>query len=407
VVSTRFNIYPYIETLLATIAYIAIGLYFHPNDPLFIHAMVPFLTILFIVITLFYGQKRGLLSLLLISVILYFHYHADFIPLVLVYLLLILILGQFYHHWHKRYTKSQQEYAYASQRLEELSHAFYTLKISHDTLEKNYALQPHSLRSSIKTLESYYFKEGSHYENFLHLIAQSFQVQGSLLALQQTDDTYQTVASLEETKKLNIQDPLVQKAIQSQETSYVQGHDAKESLYLVVVPVKNHHHEVIALLAIDKMPFLDFNQNNIISIAILFAYFIDQVKLWQHLKTQGATKMSEDALFSYRHHTMQRLNEDYGSASSMLIFKSQDALLHQQLLDVLNKSIRALDILQAFQIEETYIIKVLLPFSAKEATHAMVSKTLDNPLLQNKQVPYMIFDITQKTLIQRYIEESI
>jgi hypothetical protein len=400
------NLHLDIETFLITAAYIALGIYFYPQDPLFLDTKIPFLILLFIVITLYYGLQRGLLSLFLISIPLYIYYHDRFVTLILVHLFLVLVLGQFYHYWFTRYIKLQKEYSYTNSRLDELSHAFYTLKISHDSLEKSYALKPHSIRSAIKSLESLYFNNESHYENFLHIISQSFQAQGSILAIKKKRD-FETVASLEEGKNLQLKDPLVQKALQTHEINYIKGDDIYESLYLIVIPIKDQKEDIVALLAIDKMPFLEFNQNNIISISILFSYFIDQVKLWEEIKFQGDSIVNDKTLFNNRYNTMKKLYENYNTNSSLVIFKSNNIIEHRQLIDVLESKLRVLDSMDVFKIEKTYIVKILVPFSSKESTKLMINKILNNHLLKNREIEHMIFNMDDEQLIKKYIKEKL
>ena len=400
------TIFPYIETIIITLAYIAVGIYFFPKDPLIIDSAVSFLPIILTIITLFNGSKHGILALVLTSVLLYFYYHQDMITLFLSHLLLVLILGQFYHYWYNKNRKSEQEYLFSKQRLEELSNAFYTLKISHNILEKNYALKPQSLRASIKELSREHFKNNFNYEDFLHLLNREFHAQGLIMA-ELKNGSFHTIASIEENKILQVNDPLVQKAIQTQETSYIsEAVDKINSLYLTVIPIKDNHDRVIAILAIDKMPFLDFNQNNIINIAIVFSYFMDQIKLWKQIKSQGFNDLSPNALFTHSFNRMEHLQKEYGTNSCVIVFKTKDDYIEQKLTTVLNSLLRGLDVHYAFNEYTKNTIVLLLPFSPKETAANIIENILEKSKLKSEEFEYMTFDIEQKKSVFRYIEEK-
>jgi hypothetical protein len=343
----------------------------------------------------------------MVSIVFYFYYFENFVTLTLVHLLLVLVLGQFFHYWYNKLRKVDAEFSYTKQRLEELSNAFYTLKISHDTLEKSYAVQPHSLRLSIKELESLFYKDSSHYENFLRLIGQTFYAQESLIALKQ-NGTFETVASIEEKKTLKLNDPLVKKTLDSKETSYISKDTKNESLYLAVIPTKDKDDNIVALLAIDYMPFSDFNENNIISIAILFSYFINKVQLWKKFKKDGVKNIDKNTYFLHSYEIMSSLQKEYNTSSSVIIFKTKSLLTKHALTERLDITLRGLDIYQDKSTNKQYIIKLFLPFTAKSATNSILNKILSSHnLSDNNNIEYLTFGIEQDSLINQYIKGEV
>lgn len=396
----------YIEAIVATVIYIAIGLYFNLSDPLFIDTTVPFLSLLLIILTLFHGLRGGLISLVLVSFVLYRYYFDEGLTLFLSHLLLILILDQFYYYWNRELKKAKAEFDYTNQRLEELSNAFYTLKISHDILEKSYTLKPHSLRSSMSILEELYFKNDSYYKNFLLLLAKSFHVEGSLLALLE-NESFRTVASFKDKKELDLNDALVESAINTKETSYVGDEDIdNNSLYLAVIPIKNRDNTITDILAIDKLPFTEFNQDNIISIAILFSYFTDQVKIWDQLKKRGEESVSQHALFLHTYESVEKLQETYNSNSSVIIIKIKDSLILERMVNTLNMHLRGLDKYEIHEQNGTHVITLLLPITPKESCTEIINTILMKAKVDEHSIDFMYFNILQKALIQRYISEE-
>jgi len=398
-------IFSYIETIVITLVYISIGIYFFPKDPLILHSDIPFLSILLIVITLFNGSKHGVVSLVLVGSMFYLDYHQDMLSLFLSHLLLVLILGQFYHYWYNKNEKSLHESAFTKKRLKELSHAFYALKISHNILEKSYALKPQSLRTSIKELESLYFKDELNYEDFLNLISKEFHLQGVAIA-ELKNDTFNTLASTSKHKTLNLKDLLVEKTLQSGEASYInQVEDMKNNLYIAIIPIKNEDDIITNLLAIENMPFLEFNQNTIINIAIIFSYFIDQQKLWKEIKELGFDRLNSDALFTHSYNFALNLQKRYKTASSVIVIKAKDDFIQEKLIYLLEKELRGLDKYFTLGDYKNTII-ILLPLSPKDATLNIIENVSKKSKLKNDDFSYMSFDIEQKKLIYRYIKET-
>ncbi len=398
-------IFSYVETIVITLAYICIGIYFFPKDPLILDSDIPFLSILLIIITLFNGSKHGVVSLVLVGSIFYLDYHQDMLSLFLSHLLLVLILGQFYHYWYNKNEKSLQESIFTTKRLKELSHAFYALKISHNILEKSYALKPQSLRASIKELENLYFKGKLNYEDFLNLISKEFHLQGAVIA-ELKNGTFKTLASNSKYKTLNLKDLLVEKTLQSGEASYIsQLEELENNLYLAVIPIKNEDDIITNLLAIENMPFLDFNQDTIINISIIFSYFVDQQKLWRDIKELGFKRVNDDALFTHSYNFALNLQKKYKTASSVIVIKAKDDFAKEKLTSLLKRELRGLD--KYFTLGDyTNTIIILLPLSPKDTALNIIENISKKSKLKDDEFSYMSFDIEQKKLIYRYIKEN-
>jgi len=389
---------PYFETLVVTIIYIAISYYFSPSDPLLIGGKIPFLVILFTIVTLLNGVKNGLFSLFLVSLVLIKYYHSSYLEYILFYLILVLILGQFYHNWFDKTTQLENTSNYTYRRLNEINSAFYALKISHDSLEKSYALKPKSIRSSFKELEQLYFKDGSHFENFLHFITKTYNIEGAVIAVKKGNN-FQTVAAFKDDHTFKMDDPLVKNALRFEKTSYISQEENSNSSYLVVIPTKKDNEEVTSILAIKKMPFLEFHKNNIVCITILFSYFMDQLKLWKHIKDRGGKEINLNQIFNYHYDNLLSLKSNHNIDSSMIIIKSNNELAQKKIENVLKTSLRTLD---KYKIENK-IAHILLPLTNTHIADVIIRKIQDK--VENQKLEYLVFGINQEKLISQYIKE--
>ncbi len=397
-----------LESITITLLYILIGFYFFPSDPLLIDSKIPLIVILLTIITLFHGTKYGLVALSLLGSVSYFLYHPYPIVQLLSYLILVLILGQFYHYWFKTRESMQAVATYTQRRLNELNHAFYTLKLSHDTMKNSYVLKSMSMRSAFEEIQNFYAKDGSHYQRFLHLLTHAYRVEDGTIALLKDDDYY-IVASIKKEstldsikqQTLDLDDPLIQHTLESGETSYVSQLDDKKTPYLAVIPMTNQNRTVTALLTIEKMPFLEFNDDNMIAISILFSYFIDQVTLHTRMSQHN---MRREQLFAYRFNELYSLKKRYNIDSTMIILKIDDELILKRVKEVLEGSLRALDEYQVSKEPNQFIVFILLPLTPIDSSIVIVDKL--KQALMHKKFEYMGFEIQQKPLMLRYIEES-
>jgi len=392
---------PYFETAFVTILFIGIGVYFHPSDPLFIKNIVPILTIILIFITLFYGTRRGLLSLLLLSPIYYNYYHENMVLLFLTNLLIVLILGQFYHYWNLKYHKEKFSHSYKNDKLNELSNAFYTLKISHDILEKSYAIKPYSIRSSLKELKKFSFDKDTHYKDFLNLIENSFHVENAIVAISDKNG-FKSISSTDDKSSLDLTDSLVQKSIELKESVYVSSSSFEdESKYLVVIPVINSSNNIVALLAIDKIPFSDFNQDNIISISILLSYFMDQVNIYNN-QSNDNKEFSDKNNFIYEFNRVYELKKEYSIDSTMIVFKSTNTLVTKQIEDSIKRELRSLDKYLFTKVGKKDVFLILLPITPKESSEYIIKKISSKYNMGKDMYEVMSFGIEQRDIIHEY-----
>ncbi len=207
----------------------------------------------------------------------------------------------------------------------------------------------------------------------------------------------------EKKKKFHSKDPLVQEALESEETAYISASTEQESHYLAVIPYKDEEDNITALLAIEKMPFLDFNQDTIISVAILFTYFIHQRKLVEYIKVKGDTALTSAQRFTYNYEKLYELHQRFSTPSATIVFKCKDDLSLHKLGDFLSHSLRALD---QFQVQKEYphTALLLLPLTTTDAAKAIVQKV--NQTRQAEDIDAMIFEVDQKSQMLQYIKEN-
>ena len=393
-----------IETLIITLIYLSIGYFFFPNNPLLLDAKIPIIPILLTIITLYHGSKFGLLSLFIISTTLVVFYHSFDIYPILSNLVLLLILGQFYHHWNKKLEKLEAKNKYIKSRLDEMQHSFYTLKVSHDIIKSSYILKPKSIRSAFKQLSKISKVDSLAFEHFFNLIYDTYNVQEAIIAGSK-NGKWSTISTRggDQNREFDIKDPLVQETIETSQTSYVSTLSEKSSNYLAVITFKDEQDNIKALLAIEKMPFLNFNKDTIISISILFTHFLHTLRMIEYLKTKDDSSLTPSQKFTYNFEKLFDLYQKFNIQSSIIIFKCNDDLSLHKLQDQAEKSLRSLD---QFEVPKEYPNSaiLLLPLTTTDAAKIILQKI--NHSFDKKFIETMIFNIDQKSQMLKYIKEN-
>ena len=394
----------FFETLIITFIYLSIGYLFFPNDPLILDAKIPVIPILLTIITLYHGAKFGLLSLLIICAVLSLFYQSFDLYPILSNLILLLILGQFYHYWNKKFEKLEAINDYTKNRLDEMQHSFYTLKISHDILKNSYVLKPKSIRSSFKKISKMSKVDNLAFEQFFNIIYEAYNIQEAIIAGYK-NGKWTTISKRgeDQNREFDIKDPLVQETLENSQTSYISTLSEKESKYLSVIPFKDEQDNIKAILAIEKMPFLNFNQDTVISISILFTHFLHQLRIIEYLNTKGDTSLTSSQKFTYNFEKLLELYNRFNIDSSIIIFKCNDKLSLYKLKDKLEKSLRSIDQFKILK-EYPYNVILLLPLTTTDGAKSMQEKI--KPLLDKNSIESMAFSINEKSLMLKYIKEN-
>ena len=150
--------YPWAETITITTLFFVVGVLTHPEDPLLTRGAFPWSIFAIILIAMRYGSSEAFASSVALHAAAGLHaYFTDTglwpLPLDFSLGLLIcsLLLGEFRDTWEQKTEKIERSNEYRQARLEEFTHSYHVLKISHDALEQAHAGKRNSMRSALLT----------------------------------------------------------------------------------------------------------------------------------------------------------------------------------------------------------------------------------------------------------------
>ncbi len=429
VLSEFIHKYAYAETIVVVSLFLLIGYYVDPNDICLLNADIPYVILILTLITLFHGFESGILALTIISIVMWYFYPTFNYIVFLTFLLMTLLLSQFHFYWMVRLKKAEVDASYKSSKLAELSRAFYSLKISHDQLEKNYVVKPMSIRNAVNHIlrlneelahdDTIKEKQKAFNRNLLELLEKSFNLTiGYVIYLEHepVNDFKKGELGLvsigtEDPKKAHevIEDYIVDKSIarkapvyisdESGEPTTTHSHNGK---YLASIPALIND-KIVSLLVIEKMPFMFFNREYLTSMTIIHEYFTLETHKTVQLVDFTEVELIDDKEFKFEIYRMKKLYEQFKVNSVLLVLRTESELRAIRLMDKLDRMLRSLDMLHLVKYKERYFITMLLPMNDKSSAIGLLNRlrnTLEDE--KDKKFDHMIFNMRQLHLLNKY-----
>lgn len=405
----KLHQYAYLETFVFVFGYIGIGYLINPDDICILNGKIAYILILLSIITLFHGFESGMIAITIFAFSIYFGYDEFQYTQFFNAFMMTLIFGEFHYYWKRKLIKSKADTDYNALKLNELSRAFYTLKISHDQLEKNYVTRPMSLRNSMLDIKNLRGSKKEKFEQFLIILEKSFSVidadivydNKSALSLEQNN--IKIIASSNQSDNVRMDDKLLEKCFNIQKPVFVSDEDIEKSDYVAIIPAIDYNY-IVALLLIKDIPFMSFNKENLTSIAILFEYFLDEIEKEDFLSKHNEVQFIVDESYRYEYLRMVDMYKLHNIDSSTIVIKTQDEIAVKKLYTLIEKLLRSLDMVTLIQKDGNFFISILFPLADKSASDGFFHRLKLNAKdinLDMKGLEYLTFSSKE---IQTYIK---
>ncbi len=426
--------YAYVETLIIVGIYLLIGFFINPDDICMLNDEISYILILLAIITLFHGFENGVLTLGILAVAMWYFYPFFQYTEFLIALLMTMIFAEFHYYWTQKIKDAQINADYRGDKLDELSKAFYSLKISHDQLEKNYVIKPMSIRNSIEYIinkneiidskSEIVDKRKEYYKNFLELLEKSFSVNSAVIIYNSEEDLesyleYKNAALVlsSTTEELELEqlfsDYLIDKAIGRSTAIFISDIAGEPTIatdnnsdFIAAIPTV-YDGKVIAVLAIKKMPFMAFNREMLTSISILLDYFSVEINKKNTLSYYDEIDIVQDEIFRFEYHRLKGLYEKYKVNSIILVLRIKSELQSVRIYEKIEKMLRSLDMVTMVEENGIYYIVLLFPLHDNSAALGYLNRLinfLDEE--QDKNFNHMTFDLSQTELLNKYLRED-
>ena len=391
----------WLETWLLSGLAIALGYWLTPDDPLMVDGSFPWPVMAPLLLGMRYGFMRGLVSAVLpiLALIAYHRYGYGLYPempasFIVGVLISGMLVGEFRDIWERRLERLDMANDYRQLRLDEFTRAHYILRISHDRLEQRVAGSDQSLRSSLVGLRNQLRRlpRGNDplvalAEPVLSLLAQygAFRTAG-LYRVSEGLVAPAPLSAVGEVGPMSGQDLLMRMCLQRGELVSIReqllerGEHRQHSQYQLCVPLIDTEGRILAVLAVEQMPFFAFNDRVFGLLAILAGHIADLILndpktlQLQDLDSQEFSKNLKRSLIDAQRH---------GLDASLFALEVTDSSHSDELLRLIEGSRRGLDLqLKVINQRANTCVLVLLPLTSSEGAQGYLFRL--NTLLSER-----------------------
>jgi polysaccharide biosynthesis protein PelD len=382
----------WIEITLIPIAAALLGWMVRPGDPTLSGEEFPWQWLAPVLVALRYGVWPGLFGSAILLINGWIAAHEGLVPAnwssapLFGGGLLVLICGEFSDVWHDRTRRMEETYLYVTERLSRLTKRHLLLNLSHDRLEQEMLARPGSLRDALvgmRTLALQKSPEQSRLpgaQELLLLLSQYVNIEAaSVYTVQEKNGVFALgtlVASLGDPADLSPDDELITLALESGNLAHIAVDDTglkHRSDQLVVAPLIAGEQEVIGVLAVNRMPFLSLNSENLQMLLVLLGYYADNLGSAPGVASIHRQMPGMPFLFAQELARMMNLHSTIGMDSHLVVMRCRGRRSHE-IVDSFLRIKRGLDLYWKTVVQDQPVLVVLLPFASISATDGFLER---------------------------------
>ncbi len=291
------------------------------------------------------------------------------------------LIGELASNWRQRALRAEAQGAYLKHRLKEFSNEYHVLKLSHGQLEAHLAGQRMSLRGALQKLRPALVtrdasREAS--EELMAVFAQfcSVQVAGLYLLSSDTVIDPEPLAVLGGMGQLPRFDPLLRLALAERELVSLKI-DSEDKVInsdglLAVAPIVDSAGRVHAVLAVQDMHFMAFQQDNLDKLALLAASIGDRIAHNGRLDEGPAEHFFAEV------DTALRFVSSHSVDASLLVARLPKTEQGEIVAEALSSDLRSLDCgwrVPSLQSEEdSLLVAVLMPLTNRASAGEWINR---------------------------------
>lgn len=400
------------ETTVLSILFLSITYLTNKHDPLMIKEDINILLIFTSVITLFYGLIGGLITVIITGFFIYKLYNPFPVNYFINILLFMLIFSEFHYFWQRKIKKYQGEIDFLNLKFSELTKAFYSLKLSHDQMEKIYITKVKSLRNIINDIKKLYsIKPENAYEELFSIIVKNYGIRKASLLIWK-NNSFNKVVDINSPGEINFSSPVLKDAIEKKKPVYLSEYKDLRKDYLAVIPGNNSSDRTILIMIIEDISFINYTKENILAIWVILNYFADFITSFDETSELIKKYPSCPDEFLIEIKRVSYLRKKLGTKSTILLIKvNKDELSIQNIAQFIELKIRSSDII----CTKSRFIFVLFPLSHYVNIVSIVDKLKseirNNFIMQEGDISFMVFDVLEdekKTIdyLSEFIEKN-
>ncbi|HEX7682403.1 MAG TPA: PelD GGDEF domain-containing protein [Trinickia sp.] len=380
-----------VESIGVTAAVLALAWAIDRGDPLLLHGAFPWVWLVPMIVALRYGVLLGASSGLVLAAAWLLLYPSGAAWPAAYFaggLIQVIVAGHFGDTWAARTTRANSTNDYLNDRLTALTNNHYLLRLSHERLEKDLLTRPTTLRDSIIELRQLSVaRTGAERaplpgaERLLEYIARVCRIEVAALYPARGGKLGRSpMATVGEAPELVASDPLVRLALDSGKLAHLKSEHpgAQESRYLVCAPLSAADDTLLALLVVERMPFLSLNYDNLQMMLVLLGYYGDGVA-HSRLVSELHSVVPECPLeFALEYARLARLQRTSGIDSSVVALSFRRGEEHDSLFEHVLRRGRSLDLAWPLQTERRSVLINLMPLTDSAGIDGYLARVESN-----------------------------
>ncbi len=348
----------WVETMILSLSVPLLAWMLDHNDPLFLDSRFPWIWLGPLFAGLRYGIAPALFSIVILS-LLWFAYSVSGVisggfprDFMLGGALLALVTGQFSSIWSSRLRRADQLSSHAAERFQQLSRAYFMVRLSHDRLEQNLISRPVTLRQGMIELRSLLSQNSGRFDeliarDLLSLLSHYCTLgSASLYAMSEGGLEPEQVATCGTGAPYRATDLLLRSALESGHTAYQSAHRLRkdeESSYLVAAPMRTSSGRLVGMLLVSDMPFMALQRENLQIMGVLLAYTADNVEAASLASGFLAIYPDCPPVFAAELLKMVRLRRELDVTSSLVLIELDPTPRQDEICQMLERMQRGLD----------------------------------------------------------------
>ncbi|MCX7641640.1 MAG: hypothetical protein N2Z20_03295 [Elusimicrobiales bacterium] len=383
------------ETIFLTTIFFIITYITNKTDPLMIKEEINILLIFISVITLFYGLIAGIILIFISGIFI----HSFYSPFPLNYfvnnILFMLIFAEFHYFWQRKIKRYQKELDYLNSRFVEINTAFQMLKLSHDQMEKSYITKVKSIRNIIAEIKKLYLiKPENAYEELFNVIVKNYGIRKGFLLLYDKN-TFKKIISLNSQTEPDFSSLVLTETISRKKPTYLPEYKDFRKDYLAAIPGNTSSDNLLLILVIEDISFINYTKETIFSIWVILNYFSDVIKSFEENSELIKKYPTCPEEFIIEIKRMSYMKKQIGTNSTILLIKNQSEISTTNVAKFIELKIRSSDII----CSKANFIFILFPLSSYENIISVIEKLKNdiksNFALKDESISFMVFDVLE------------
>lgn len=388
----------WLETLAIPLIAILCAAWVRPADPLLLKASFPWLWFAPLLVALRYGVLPGLMSgiLLLVEWLVCsatgVYGTAEF-PREFFFAgtLMLLLGGQFSDVWRDRLRRIDETNLYLVERLSGLTRRHLLLNLSHDRLEQEMLARPGSLRDALVQLRATVTTPAPQasdannetlpgVQGLLHLLVQYVNIEvATLYRVKQEGQGYglgDRLGNLGDAVVMESDDELLQLAFETKELAHIAALELnleRKSSQLVVAPLVNAGGDIVAVLAVSKLPFFSMNVENLQMMSVILAYYADCVSAASDVRDIKSKLPMIPVMHAEELGRLTHMQQAFNISSHIVVlaFRGERRI---EMPSELMRIKRGLDLYWETVVDGNPAVVVLMPFASVSAKEGFLAR---------------------------------